>query len=462
MRKSLVYAVFFFLMASYFHLAAQNPDSLIIRKIYTKALSDPVAYRNLDYLCNKIGGRLCGSVQAEKAVQWAKFLLEAMNLDSVYLQPVTVEHWERGGKEIARVTSAQFGKHFLHVCAIGGSVGTGKAGITADVVEVKNFEELKILGRSQIEGKIVFFDRAADPAPIYTFDAYGGAVDQRARGAMQAARFGAVAVIVRSATPAHDNYPHTGNQHYADSVKAIPAISVSTNDADSLSAWLLKDPGLKLFLQMSCSLYPQTNSYNVVGEIHGNEYPNEIIAFGGHLDSWDIGQGAHDDGAGVVQTIDVLRLFKTIGMKPRHTIRVVLFMDEEYSQRGAKTYSEEAKKLSESGREKHIAAIEADRGGFTPQGFSIEATGLQVKQIMDWEPLLISFGLWSIGKGGSGVDIRDLKSLGVPLIALVTDSQRYFDYHHCAADTFDKVNVRELQLGSAALTSLVWLIDSEW
>ena len=442
-------------------VSAQDYDSIIIRKIYTEALSSRVAHQNLDYLCNKIGGRLCGSAQAEKAVLWAKGILDGMNLDTVYLQPVMVTHWERGVKETGKVVSSRTGNHGLHVCAIRGSVPTPGNGITAGIVEVKNFDQLKALGRKKITGKIVFFNRAADPAPIYTFEAYGGAVDQRVRGAMQAARFGAVAVLVRSSTLAHDNNPHTGIQHYADSVKSIPAMSVSTNDADSLSKWLESDPGLKFFMKMSCKLLPEVRTYNVIGEIRGSEKPGEVIAFGGHIDSWDIGQGAHDDGAGVVQTIEILRLFRALNLKPRHTLRVVVFMDEEYDQRGAKAYAAEAIKRSELGTEKHLAAIEADRGGFTPQGFSIEATDEQVKKISQWKALFRPYGLWSIEKGGSGVDIRDLKPLGIPLIALVTDSQRYFDYQHAASDTFDKVNVRELALGAAAMAGLVWKIDRD-
>ncbi|MEI7500510.1 MAG: M20/M25/M40 family metallo-hydrolase [Bacteroidota bacterium] len=441
---------------------AQINDSLTIRKIYTEALSNPVAYHNLQYLCNSIGGRPCGSDQASQALQWARRLLEKMNPDTVYLQQVGVEHWERGEKEIAQVVSVKTGKHNLSVCALGSSIGTGKAGIKAEVVEARNFDELKLMGRKIIEGKIVFFNRAADPSPIYTFEAYGGAVDQRARGAMQAARFGAVAVIVRSATLAHDDFPHTGIQHYADSIKPIPAVSVSPDGADSLSKWLKSDPGITLFIRTTCVQNPATASNNIIAEIKGSENPDEIIAFGGHIDSWDIGQGAHDDGAGVVQTIEILRLFKTLGIKPKHTIRLVVFMDEEYAQRGGKVYGDEAKRLTSLGLEKHIAAIEADRGGFTPSGFSIDANDIQVKKIQDWKYLLQPYGLWSIAKGGSGVDIRDLKPLGIPLIALVTDSQRYFDYQHAASDTFDKVNMRELQLGSAAMTALVWLIDTKW
>jgi len=462
MRKLSLFLTFVLLQILTIPGFSQESDSLVIRNLFTEALTHPVAYHRLDYLCNKIGGRLCGSPEAAKAVTWATGVLKEMGLDTVYLQPVMVTHWERGAKEVAKVMSGKVGNHALNVCAIGGSVATPAGGITARVVEVQNFDQLKSLGRKEIEGKIVFFNRAANPAPIYTFEAYAGAVDQRARGAMHAARFGAVAVIVRSATLAHDNDPHTGIQHYADSVKAIPAMSVSTNDADTLSAMLKRDPALTLFMKQSCVIHPENQSYNIIGEIRGNEFPSEVIAFGGHLDAWDTGKGAHDDGAGVVQTIEVLRLFKALNIKPKHTLRVVVFMDEEYDQRGAKAYAAEAIKRTGAGVEKHLAAIEADRGGFTPQGFSIDADERQLAKITAWKPLLLPYGLWSVAQGGSGVDIRDLKPLSIPLIALVTDSQRYFDYQHASGDTFDKVNVRELQLGAASMAALVLLIDRHW
>jgi hypothetical protein len=435
---------------------AQKQDSLTIRKMYAEALTNPVAYKNLDYLCTKIGGRLCGSARAEEAVQYVKKLLEGMKLDTVYLQPVMVKHWERGDKEIALVISKKKGKKSLHVCSLGTSIGTGDAGLKAGVVEVRNFNDLKAIGRSGIEGKIVFFNRAADESRINTFESYGGAVDQRARGAMQAARYGALAVIVRSATTAHDNFPHTGVQHYADTVKAIPAMCVSTNDADLLSSWLKDDPSLKLSMKMNCRSLPDAPSSNVIGEIRGSEHPEEVIVFGGHIDSWDLGQGAHDDGAGLVQSIEVLRLYKALGIKPKHTIRAVAFMDEEIAQEGAAAYAGAVKKKTE----KHLAAIEADRGGDTPWGFSIDASDQQIAKIKSWKPFFAPYNLWFLEKGGSGADISNLKSQGVPLIGLVTDPQRYFDYHHSANDTFFNVNMRELELGAAAMVELVYLIDT--
>ena len=456
MRKQLFLALTLIMPVFMQVSIAENQDSLNIRKMYTEALTNPVAYKNLDYLCNKIGGRLCGSARAGEAVQYVKKLFEGMKLDTFYLQPMMVKHWERGNVGTAKLVSAKKGSKDLHVCALGTSIGTGDAGIKATVVEVHNFSELKTIGRSGIEGRIVFLNRAADESRINTFESYGGAVDQRARGAMQAARYGALAVIVRSATTAHDNFPHTGVQHYADTVKAIPAMCVSTNDADLLSSWLKDDPSLKLSMKMNCRNLPDAPGWNVFGEIRGSEHPEEVIVFGGHIDSWDLGQGAHDDGAGLVQSIEVLRLYKALGIKPKHTIRAVAFMDEEIAQEGAATYADAAKKKAE----KHLAAIEADRGGDTPWGFSIDASDQQLAKIKSWKSSFNPYNIWFFEKGGSGVDIRNLKDQGTPLIGLVTDPQRYFDYHHSANDIFANVNSRELELGAAAMAELVYLIDT--
>jgi carboxypeptidase Q len=462
--SSILYLLFivFYLLFSSYGLFSQNSDSMTIHRIFSEALSDTTSYKNLEYLCKKIGGRICGSPQSEEAVRWAKRTLDRMNLDTVFLQDMMVRHWVRGTQEVVIVNPGKKKGFWLNACAIGGSVGTGVKGITGKVVEVYDFEDLKKLGKEKIEGKIVFFNHKADPTFFYTFNAYGGVAKYRVFGATEAAKYGSAAVIVRSATLTHDDYPHTGVMHYADSVKQIPAMAISTNDADKLSDILKREPGVDLFLRMANSEPPEVVSYNVIGEIRGSDHPEEVIVFGGHLDAWDNGEGAHDDGTGVVQTIEVLRLFKTLGIKPKRTIRVIAFMDEEMDQRGAKAYAQYAKiKNEERGTsyQKPVAAIEADRGGFTPLGFSIDATDDQVNKIRKWKELLLPYGLYDFEKGGSGVDIRDLKPLGTALIALVTDSQRYFDYHHSPNDTFDKVNPRELQLGSAAMAALVYLID---
>jgi carboxypeptidase Q len=453
MKNLILSSIFFILFSAGITTLAQNADSVAIKRIFSYALTDTSSYHNLRNLTGHYGGRLAGSAQSMKAVKWAEQVLKNMGLDTVFLQECRVRHWERGEKESGKVISAKAGNHELSICALGGSVPTTVKGLTAKVVEVKDYDELKKLGKEKVSGKIVFINHPADPSLYSTFAAYGGVAGYRVRGAVQAAYYGAVAMIDRSATTSHDNFPHTGIQHYADTVAKIPALSVSTNDADNLSRWLRTDPDLTVFLNTSCSELPETTSYNVVGEIRGTEHPEEIIAFGGHLDCWDICQGANDDGAGVVQTIDILRLYQSLHMKPKHTIRVIVYMDEEMEQRGAKAYAEAA-----TGR-KHIAAIEADRGGFTPWGFAIDAADEQVKKVQSWKNLLLPYGLFYFEKGGSGVDIRDLKSQGVPLFGMVPDSQRYFDYHHSVNDSFNKINIRELQLGSAAMAALVFLID---
>jgi hypothetical protein len=452
MKKPFIIS-FCFLLAASLTGSAQDADSVAISQIFRNALTDTTSYSNLRTLTGKYAGRLAGTAQSQRAIKWAETVLRTMGLDTVYLQECKVRHWERGGKESGSVISAKAGHSVLSVCALGGSVATAAEGLKAKVVEVKDFEELKKLGKEGVKGKIVFINHPADPSLYITFAAYGGVAGYRVRGAMQAAYYGAVGMIDRSSTTLHDNSPHTGIQHYADTVVKIPAFSISTNDADKLSRLLKADPELEVKLRSSCKELAEVASYDVIGEIRGTEHPEEIIAFGGHLDCWDICQGAHDDGAGAVQTMDILRLYKSLGLKPRHTIRVVAFIDEEMEQRGAKAYAEAAK------GHKHIAAIEADRGGFSPWGFSIDASSDQLKKVQGWKRLLIPYGLFYFEKGGSGVDVNFLKSQGVPLFGLVPDSQRYFDYHHSVNDSFDKVNIRELQLGTAAMAALVYLID---
>ena len=460
MKKIFLSSISGVLFLFFINVSAQNGDSLAIRRIFTSALADSSSYANLRYLTTKIGGRLAGSPQSLKAVKWAEKVFEGIHPDTVYLQECMVRHWERGEKEIAKVTSVKAGNHDLHVCALGGSIGTGNIGLSAKVIEIRDYDDLKKLGKEHVTGKIVFINHPADPTFYNTFASYGGTAGYRVRGAVQAAWYGAIAMIDRSATPAHDNSPHTGIMHYADTVKKIPAFSISTNDADKLNQWLKTDPELKLFLRTTCHEGPEVTSYNAIGEIRGLVHPEQIITVGGHIDSWDIGQGAHDDGAGAMESIDVLRLYSSLGIRPVHTLRAVAFMDEEMEQRGAKAY---AASFGDpvTGNEKYrsITAIEADRGGFTPWGFSIDGTAEQIKKVQSWKNLLLPYGLYIFEKGGSGVDIHNLKSNFSPLFGLITDPQRYFDYHHSANDTFDKVNIRELQLGTAAMAALVYLID---
>lgn len=438
------------------HVVAQPAsDSAMIRSIYDHALTRSKCYENLEYLSNTIGPRLSGSAQAERAVIYSKKLMEEYGFDRVFLQEVMVPHWVRGAKEEAYFISANK-KETVQICALGGSVATPAKGIKAPVIEVKSQEELEKLGKEAVAGKIVFFNRPMDPRHIETFNAYSTAVDQRSRGAIWAAKMGAVGVIVRSMTLSIHRAPHTGSMRYEDGVTKIPAAAISTYDADLLSAQLKKRTVTEFWFKQSCQTLPDVLSYNVIGEIKGSEFPDEIIVVGGHLDSWDLGTGAHDDGAGCVQSVEVLRTFKELGIKPKHTLRAVLFMNEENGVKGGLKYAELAK---ENG-EKHLAAIETDAGGFTPRGFSIEAEQKVVSKIRGWRSLLEPYGLGDIRAGWSGVDISPLKPQGPALIGFMPDSQRYFDVHHAATDTFDAVNKRELELGAASMAALVYLIDT--
>jgi len=457
MRSTLLLILFFVGLTNQHTTAQTETDSTMVRKIFDEALLNGKSYRWLDYLSNEIGGRLSGSIEAERAVRYTEAELKKLGLDRVWLQPVMVPKWTRGGKEYAYIETAQGISSVTDICALGGSVATPPLGLKAEVIEVKGLEELEALGREKIQGKIVFYNRPMQANLIHTFEAYGGCVDQRYAGAREAAKFGAVGVVVRSMNLRKDDYPHTGSMSYGDTPpeQRIPACAISTNGADYLSSALKIKPDLKFYFKQSCKTFPDVESYNVIGEITGSQYPNRYIVVGGHLDSWDLGDGSHDDGAGCVQSMEVLRLFKQIGYKPKHSIRVVLFMNEENGLRGGRKYAEEARLKNEQ----HVFALESDAGGFTPRGFSFDTDDQNFAQIKSWEPLFKPYLIHYFEKGGSGADIGPLKQEGMVLAGLRPDSQRYFDHHHAAVDTFDAVNKRELELGGAAMTSLVYLMD---
>ena len=448
------FTLFLGLVAGVAH--AQNADSLTIRKIYNEALSNGKSYEWLRYLTKQIGPRLSGSAGAQKAVDWTKQVMEQQGFDRVFLQDVLVPHWVRGKKEEAYFRTGKQ-KTTVPIAALGGSVATGPKGIEAGVIEVMSFPELRALGADKVKGKIVFFNRPMDPTKINTFEAYSGAVDQRANGATEAAKLGAVGAIVRSMTTAHDDNPHTGGMRYATGVPLIPTAAISTNAADLLSKSLKENPSLTFYFKQNCESLPDAKSYNVVGEIKGSEKPDEIIVVGGHLDSWDLAEGAHDDGAGCVQSIEVLRIMKALGIKPKRTIRAVMFMNEENGLRGGVQYADQAKKNNE----KHVAAVESDNGGFTPRGFGIVGTPDQRAKVVPWKSLLAPYGLAEIGPGGGGADIGPLAQLGTVLFGFKPDSQRYFDFHHTPVDNFESVNQRELELGAASMAALVYLLDQQ-
>jgi carboxypeptidase Q len=445
--------IVFLLIKAWAGVQAQEPDKILM-SVFNEALTDRTAYNNLEYLCKKTKGRLAGSTASEKAIEFARQALIKAGADTVWLQRVPVPHWERGVEKCV-IKSSVHGKKNLAIAALGLSVGTTEKGITGNVIEVHDFEELRSIGLQKIQGKIVFFNRPFDNRSINSFAGYGGAVNQRTMGATEASGFGAIAVIIRSVTPELDNFPHTGVTHYTEGVKMIPAVAVSTLDAELLSGWLKTDPSLTLYLFTGCRNYPDTWSDNVIGEVYGSVKPREYITVSGHLDSWDITEGAHDDAGGCVQAIELIRIYKKLGIKPKRTIRAVLFMNEEMSSTGGKTYAEEAKKKGE----KHYAALESDRGVMSPRGFGFDADGPRLEKLQSLAKWFATYNIRDFDRGGGGSDIAPLKGLGALQIGYIPDSQRYFSYHHSANDTFEQVNIRELQMGSAAIASLIYLLD---
>lgn len=437
-------------------LHAQCQDSTFIRAIYTEALDNGRAYSDLRELCKNIGPRLSGSAKAAMSIDWSEAKFTSYGLDNVYRQPITVPHWERGTTESGWITSKKGRLHKLHLLALGGSIGTNGL-MKGDLIEFSSLEELKKASKSKVAGKIVFINQKMDAAQIQTFKAYGGCYAIRGEGAVEAAKKGAIAVIIRSLGLPIDEHPHTGSMHYEKDVPKIPAAAISTQDAEMVSEWL-KTENLQVNLELNCMEFPDAPSFNVMGELKGKSN-DEIITLGGHLDSWDTGEGAHDDGAGVVHCMEALRILKKLGYKPKHTLRVVFFMNEENGNAGGKAY---AKWTKEKG-EKQLAALESDRGGFAPRGFSCDGSEEQVRLLASFSGIFKPYDLHVFEKGYGGVDIGPLKNEfpGIPLFGFVPDSQRYFDFHHAPSDVFENVNERELALGAAGIAAFIYLLDQQ-
>lgn len=445
-----------FIISQAFAQSDYEKDSVFIKSIFTEALEHGHSYDNLRFLCKNIGARLSGSEEAAKAVEWGEELMRNSGFDSVWLQPVMVPHWVRGKEEKARIILSNGKSIDVDVTALGNSEGSGEKGVEAKVVEVKSIKELKAKSKEEIEGKIVFIN---DPMPLDLInpnEMYGQTSAIRFDGPADASRLGAVGVITRSLNPATDDYPHTGVMSYGENARKIPAASLSTKDSDYLSKALKQDPGLEFYLETHCGMKEDVPSNNVVGEIKGSEDPDEIIVVGGHLDSWDVGEGAHDDGAGVIHAQESLRILKALDYQPKHTIRVVFYMNEENGSEGGKKYAQ----LAQKNREKHIAAIESDIGGFLPLGFNVDAADPVVEKIQGWKKLFGPYHMHEFQKGYGGADINPLKEQdGVPLLGLWVNTQMYFNLHHSEQDTFDKVVRRELEMGCAGVASMIYLID---
>ena len=436
--------------------AQQKNDSSMFKKIADDIFINGKAYDNLRFLCKEVGPRLSGSSQAEKSVKETYRMMKEMGADTVYLQECMVPHWVRGAKESALLVDDKGNTFSLNVCALGNSVGTGKKGMKAEVIEVRSFKELEELGEKGVKGKIVFYNFPMNPTNVETVRSYGEAGQFRSRGPSMASKFGAVGVMIRSLASNIDDFPHTGATTYNDSFPKIPAIAVSTRHAEYVSNELKKKKGMQLYFRTECEMLPDVKSYNVIAEIRGKEFPNEIITVGGHLDSWDLAEGAHDDGAGCVQSMEVIRVYKQLGIQPKRTIRVVMFMNEENGLRGGLKYGEVA--ASEKTK-KHIFALESDAGGFTPRAFGFSPGGEKLERLRTWVPLFKPYGVYEFSEGGGGADIGPLRPLGTMLCGLRPDSQRYFDHHHASNDVFEMVNKRELELGAINMVLLLYVVD---
>ncbi len=433
-------------------------DSAFIKMISDTVFTSDASYNNLRVLTKRIGGRLAGSPKMVKAEQWGARALKEAGADTVTLQECMVPHWIRGGKDRARVTyrtsTGKIQTIPLNILALGNSIGSGARGIKARLIRVNSFEELEER-QNEVKGKIVFYNCPFEETFVQPFQAYGKNVKYRVNGASAAAKYGAVAVLIRSMTHARDNNPHTGVMRYNDSFPKIPAAAVGLRDVAKLNMLLDKNVSLTSQIFTFGKMLPEKVGHNVIGELRGTEFPEHIITVGGHLDSWDVNEGAHDDGTGVVQTIEILRAFKALGFKPRYTMRFVLFANEENGSRGAEKYAAEAK----TSNEKQIFALESDAGGFTPRGFGFTVTNMMWNKIYTWKNLFEPYGGSTFTRGGGGSDIEPLAESGAGLAGLNTDSQRYFDVHHAATDVFKAVNIRELKLGAINMAALLYLVD---
>jgi carboxypeptidase Q len=429
-------------------------DSAFIKSLSNEILVNGKAYDWLKHLTKKIGHRLSGSQGFNKAVDWGKQTMQQAGANKTFLQTCSIPYWVRG-KEMVAIASIN-GKKInqkLNALALGNSNGTNNKVLTGDVIAFKNFEEF-YSSTDKVKNKIVLFNYPFNQTFVETFNAYSDAGKYRRSAASIVAKYGGLAMFTRSLGGGEDNFAHTGTMNYNDSFPKIPAFAIGLKDADYLYQNATTQ-NIIINFQSGATFKPDTIGYNVVGELTGSEFPNEFITIGGHLDSWDVGEGAHDDGAGCVQTMEVLRAFTSLGYKPKRTIRFVLYANEENGLRGGNKYADEAK----NNNEKHVFALESDAGGFTPRGFGFTANDVVLQKIKQWLPLLTPYGTSYLKAGGGGADIGPLQKLGTVLAGLQPDSQRYFDYHHTHNDVFENVNKRELHLGAVNMAALIYLVD---
>ena len=427
----------------------------VIKSIYTEALGEQQGYEWLRYMCEVIGPRPSGSEAANEAARWAKVAMLQAGADTAWLQEVEVPKWYRGPEWSKAYAGGE--PISLPTTALGGSVPTPKEGVRAEVVEVGSFEELEALGRAGVEGKIVFYNTYMDHSLISTFNAYGGAVKYRWAGAMEAGKFGAVATVLRSVTLLRDDLPHTGAMSYGDSEVKIPSAAISWQAADMLDHLLGKGQKVELELFLDCGVQGTATNYNVIADFKGTDKADEIMLVGGHIDSWDLGQGAQDDGAGCAHAMQVPSLLKEVGYEHHRTIRVVLWANEEFGLDGAKEYANWARMNNVH----HWVALESDGGAGVPRGFGVGASDECVEKVQALKPYFVPYGLHEFAKGGGGADLSPLRGYDKVFIGFRPDSQRYFDFHHSARDRIDAIHPRSLEMGSASIAALFYLLDTD-
>jgi carboxypeptidase Q len=452
MKKILGTSLLLFGMAAF---GQSKDDSIQFKKISTEILNNGKGYTELRELTKNIGHRLSGSEAYEKSVQWAAQKLRDAGADKVWLQEVMIPVWVRG-KESLYIQASNGKWKSLKMLSLGNSEGTGGKDISGEIIMVKSMEEYDKLPAEKVKDKIVFFNYPFSQSFIETFKGYGDAAKYRTTAASLTAKKGGKFAIIRSLSSAFDDVPHTGAMRYEDKVIKIPAVAIGSTTADELEA-LLKSQKITAKLNSNCGMKGEKLSHSVIGEITGKK-DQSVIVVGGHLDSWDVGEGAHDDGAGIVQSIEVLRTFKKLGMQNNHTIRVVCFANEENGVKGGIQYGKTVKEKNE----KHLFAIETDAGGFAPRGIALDMDDAKRNQIKSWSNLFLPYGVYNFEERFSGTDLYPLHDMGIPAAELMPDSQRYFDIHHTEEDTFEKVNRRELLLGATTLTQIIYMIDKNW
>ncbi len=429
------------------------------KSLIDAALADPHNLDRLEYLCDRIGNRLSGSASLESAIIWAAAQMKAAGLQNVRTSPVTVPHWVRGEESAVLLTPLA---RPLPILGLGNSIGTAANGLDADVVAVSSFDELKSLKPEQVLGKIILFD-----AP---YQGYGRTVSYRVGGASRAAALGAVAVLVRSVTPLNLRLPHTGTLVYDEKAPKIPAAAVTVEDAEAIHRLIIRGSPVRVHLKMAAHFEPDAVSANVIGEIPGSEKPDEVVVLGGHIDSWDVGQGAQDDGSGIMASLEAVSLIQRLGLKPRRTIRLVFWVNEENGGAGGKAYRE----MIGADISRHVAAIEMDGGAEKPMGFgaSLGQSRMPGSSAPAGEPmpqkavdrlqaigaLLTSIGANQITRNGGGSDIEPLMEAGVPGLGEISSGAHYFDWHHTEADTFDKINPQEFRESIASMAVMAFVL----